>query len=160
MRIQEALDLPLTFEKPANELEKNVNTAYDAIPDKGSVKEVYVAEQAYEQAIALYLYRDIPPRDIDRDELLRIRDLKGKNQDTVAYDYKVKTTSPVKAARAFCVDCQGGHIQLITDCPSFNCPLWSFRMGVNALYGRVPDADAEIVDEPIFEEDDGSTEKS
>lgn len=43
-------------------------------------------------------------------------------------------TKPVKAIRAFCIDCMGGHAHYVTDCPSGNCPLHAFRMGNNPYH--------------------------
>jgi len=38
-------------------------------------------------------------------------------------------TSPLKAARAKCLDCSGGSGQEVKFCPVENCPLWPFRFG-------------------------------
>lgn len=33
------------------------------------------------------------------------------------------------AIRAFCVECFGGQVQAVTDCPSRSCALWPWRFG-------------------------------
>ena len=38
-------------------------------------------------------------------------------------------TNPVKAIRAFCLDCMGGSPGEVKRCSSEDCPLWSFRFG-------------------------------
>ncbi|MDO4982162.1 MAG: hypothetical protein Q4E35_01235 [Eubacteriales bacterium] len=38
-------------------------------------------------------------------------------------------TSPLKAIKAKCLDCMGGHKKEVKLCPSVECPLWNFRNG-------------------------------
>lgn len=45
-------------------------------------------------------------------------------------------TAPLKAIRAFCVECMGGSVYAVKDCPSapgtrYQCPLYPFRQGIN-----------------------------
>ena len=40
-------------------------------------------------------------------------------------------TNPVKAIRAFCLDCCGGRKNEVKQCPCTDCPLYPFRMGKN-----------------------------
>jgi len=40
-------------------------------------------------------------------------------------------TNPVKAIRAFCLDCCGGSASDVKDCTSKMCPLKPFRFGKN-----------------------------
>ena len=40
-------------------------------------------------------------------------------------------TNPVKAIRAFCLDCCGGSAGFIKDCSAPNCALYTFRLGKN-----------------------------
>ena len=47
-----------------------------------------------------------------------------------------KITSPLKAIKAFCVDCMGGQPTYVKDCTSTNCPLYAFRMGKNPYNTR------------------------
>ena len=42
-----------------------------------------------------------------------------------------KLTNPVKAIRAFCVDCCGGSTNEVKLCPSSRCALYPFRLGRN-----------------------------
>ena len=52
--------------------------------------------------------------------------------------------------RAFCIDCQGGDTPSVRNCPSFNCPLYPFRMGKNPFYGKFSEdaaSDADIAKE-------------
>ena len=41
------------------------------------------------------------------------------------------TKSPLKAIRAKCLDCSGGHPKEVLHCPSAECPLYPFRFGNN-----------------------------
>lgn len=44
--------------------------------------------------------------------------------------------SPLKAIRAFCIDCMGGQVREVKLCPSQICPLHAFRMGKNPYRKR------------------------
>lgn len=44
--------------------------------------------------------------------------------------------SPVKAIRAFCLDCCGGNANDVRDCVSKICPLKPFRFGRNPYLRR------------------------
>ena len=39
--------------------------------------------------------------------------------------------TPIKAIRAFCLDCCGGSPSEVKQCVSQNCPLFAFRLGHN-----------------------------
>lgn len=39
--------------------------------------------------------------------------------------------SPVKAIRAFCLDCVGGSVQEVRLCPAKKCALYPYRFGKN-----------------------------
>ena len=45
-------------------------------------------------------------------------------------------TSPLKAIRAFCIDCMGDQVRLVKECPTQTCPLHAFRMGKNPYRSR------------------------
>lgn len=40
-------------------------------------------------------------------------------------------TNPVKAIRAFCLECSGDSTSEVKSCPRYQCPLYSFRFGKN-----------------------------
>jgi hypothetical protein len=42
-----------------------------------------------------------------------------------------KGTTPVRAIRAKCVECQGGGRKAIANCEVLDCPLHPYRMGKN-----------------------------
>ncbi len=42
-----------------------------------------------------------------------------------------RVCNPLTAIRAFCIQCMGGYVNLIPDCPSLKCPLYAYRMGRN-----------------------------
>lgn len=44
--------------------------------------------------------------------------------------------SVIKAVRAKCLDCCGGHPGEVRKCLSVDCALWAFRMGVSPFHGR------------------------
>ena len=45
-------------------------------------------------------------------------------------------TNPVKAIRAFCVECSNGSTTEIKECPVSKCPLCPFRLGKNPYRQR------------------------
>lgn len=47
-----------------------------------------------------------------------------------------KTTSPIKAIRAKCLDCCCDQRDEVKLCPATTCPLWPFRMGKNPNRSR------------------------
>lgn len=57
------------------------------------------------------------------------------NEDEVDSD-KEEIKSPLKAIRAFCIDCMGGQVREVKLCPSQICPLHAFRMGKNPYRKR------------------------
>jgi hypothetical protein len=45
-------------------------------------------------------------------------------------------TNPVKAIRAFCMECSCGQTSEVKECPIVKCPLYPFRMGKNPYRQR------------------------
>lgn len=45
-------------------------------------------------------------------------------------------TNPVKAIRAFCLECSCGSTSEIKECPVVKCPLYPFRFGKNPYRQR------------------------
>ena len=45
-------------------------------------------------------------------------------------------TNPVKAIRAFCLECSGDSTAEVKACPRLVCPLYPFRMGKNPYRQR------------------------
>lgn len=42
--------------------------------------------------------------------------------------------SPIKAIRAYCIECSGDSVSEARKCVATECPLWRFRMGINPLH--------------------------
>lgn len=59
---------------------------------------------------------------------------------------------PLTAIRSFCLGCMGGQSNLVRECESTTCPFWSFRMGGNPFFGKLPDAEATVNLEEELEE--------
>lgn len=45
-------------------------------------------------------------------------------------------TNPVKAIRAYCLECSGGQPSEVKYCPVEKCPLYPFRLGKNPFRQR------------------------
>lgn len=45
-------------------------------------------------------------------------------------------TNPVKAIRAFCLECSGDSPSEVKNCPRYICPLYPFRFGKNPYRQR------------------------
>jgi hypothetical protein len=43
----------------------------------------------------------------------------------------MKKMTPLKAIKAYCLDCCNDNAREVTLCPSSNCPLYNFRKGRN-----------------------------
>ena len=56
-------------------------------------------------------------------------------KETIEEYSSVKRT-PIKAIRAFCIDCCGGQISEVRLCPSTDCPLYVYRFGKNPYSSR------------------------
>ena len=41
----------------------------------------------------------------------------------------MKVLTPIKAIRAYCIECSGGMTKEVKLCPGENCPLYPYRMG-------------------------------
>ncbi len=50
--------------------------------------------------------------------------------------YRNRIRSPLTGIRAFCVMCMGGA-KAASACTSTQCPLWSFKNGKNAFFGKI-----------------------
>ena len=68
----------------------------------------------------------------DFEEEMEEMDMEEGFEELTAEEIK----SPVKAIRAFCIDCMGGSIREVKMCNSKICPLHAFRMGKNPYRKR------------------------
>jgi len=48
--------------------------------------------------------------------------------------YKKMIHNPMTEIRAFCVECMGGYLDLVANCPAETCPHWRSRMGKNPYH--------------------------
>lgn len=87
------------------------------------------------------------------------------HEDAIENKYQARISNRATAIRAYCVQCQGGSVVGVKECPSVTCPLYSFRMGNDPLRGfelpkaaiiEIPDDD---VDDTVFEEGDDAEDK-
>lgn len=46
------------------------------------------------------------------------------------------SSNPLKAIRAFCLECSCGQTSEVKECPVVKCPLYPFRMGKNPYRQR------------------------
>lgn len=51
----------------------------------------------------------------------------------------MSTLTPIKAIRKKCVDCSGGILKEVKECPIEYCPLHPFRMGKRPKANNTPD---------------------
>jgi hypothetical protein len=70
-----------------------------------------------------------------QDLLANVRMCNNEN-DQVEKRYRDRITSPLTAIRSFCVECKGGSPRQASLCSQMECPVWAFRLGQNAFYGR------------------------
>lgn len=43
--------------------------------------------------------------------------------------YRERATTPLKAIRAFCIECMGGYVRMVGRCTATSCVLYGYRMG-------------------------------
>lgn len=94
----------------------------------------------WQKAVATIVYAKTETSDIPTEDLRIIAHLSSDDAHDTKYADRIK--SPVTAVRAFCINCQGGGIANVRNCTNMVCPLFPFRMGSNALFGRIANADA------------------
>lgn len=87
------------------------------------------------------------------------------HEDSIDNKYQARIGNRATAIRAYCVQCQGGSVVGVKECPSITCPLYSFRMGNDPFLGyelpkaaiiEIPDED---IDDTLFEEGDDADDK-
>lgn len=74
--------------------------------------------------------------------MTRKEELRSCKTCTIAGEEYEQPTSPIKAIRAFCMDCMGGSKTAeqgsIGSCRSKGrCPLWPFRFGKNPFINKI-----------------------
>ena len=47
------------------------------------------------------------------------------------YPYRLGKRPSVRAFRKYCLYCQGGSREAVSDCPTVSCPVYPYRMGRN-----------------------------
>jgi len=72
---------------------------------------------------------------------------------TLGPEQRARVKSPITAIRAFCLNCQGNDSVGVRECPAVNCQFWAFRMGNNAFYGKLGEAEVEVSDTELALED-------
>lgn len=63
--------------------------------------------------------------------IIKLRDENRTDYREVVERYKSKVKNPKTAIRAYCVECSGGSLKNVQECPIPKCALYPFRMGVN-----------------------------
>jgi len=71
--------------------------------------------------------RKLTPEDIEK--MQAARRAKLRERGNLEGDFRHHYTTPVKAIRAFCVQCMGGYTSEIPICTDYHCPLYPYRMG-------------------------------
>ena len=57
-------------------------------------------------------------------------------EERIIRQYKERITGPISGIRAHCIECFGAQVRAVSNCPSTECALYPFRMGVNTLHKR------------------------
>lgn len=63
--------------------------------------------------------------------------------DDLKPQQRERIKGPLDAVRSFCINCQGGNVDMVRACSTVNCFLWSFRMHGNPFYGRLMEGTGE-----------------
>lgn len=103
----------------------------------------------WKQAVIRAVYCTTDPKEIPLEDLLILTSHTSDDHTRVKYAEKIR--SPITAIRAYCYNCQGCDISGVRNCTAMHCALYPFRMGRNPFYGKLADADSEVVED--IEED-------
>lgn len=69
--------------------------------------------------------------------------------------YRDKIKNPKTAIRAKCVECSGGSLKEVAECPVIQCALHPFRMGVNPFNKKTKERLGLGVTDPDTEDEEG-----
>ena len=83
-----------------------------------------------------YTMKPALPSNMRTQDLLAQLRMRDNPSDHVEKRYRDRIVSPLTAIRAFCVSCKGSSPKAANMCGKMECPLWAFRLGQNAFYGR------------------------
>lgn len=91
------------------------------------------------------VYRHVDPKEIPLADLKIIAHHTSNNHMDTKYADKIN--GPVKAIRAYCINCQGGSASFVRNCTAAHCPLFPFRMGSNPFFGKIANSEVEVTEE-------------
>jgi hypothetical protein len=75
------------------------------------------------------------PKELPFEELRDHVRMRRPDSDGIEAKYRERIKNRATAIRAYCVECQGGFLVAVKECPSVTCPLHPFRMGSDPLRG-------------------------
>lgn len=78
-------------------------------------------------------YLDVSPYAEDNGELIGLDPRKIQRADL---DRLTAPKQPMKAIRAFCLECSGESEAEARKCVRYRCPLWPYRMGTNVFHAK------------------------
>lgn len=138
--------------------EAELDVLYEGLPELTGVPRLKALKviDGLEQQLS---WQGANPKALPFDELRdHVRSPVGN--DPVENKYKARIKNRTTAIRAYCVQCMGGDLAGVRNCPSITCPLFPFRMGKDPLRGwdiPKPEIEPELPEEENvgeFEEED------
>jgi hypothetical protein len=147
--IEERLEIMLdpedgAFDPPKNLAQKAANRTRLAVLAEPDEDMREIMHDDLRTAIACTLYGGDDPKTVPNDILQHAVRHPPEHYNVFTHmDARKRIKNPNTGIRAFCLECQGNDTVGVRQCPSFNCPLWPFRMGGNPFYGRLVNSTGE-----------------
>jgi hypothetical protein len=142
------------------DLEKALASCYENLPNLKGIARLKALREIDRREQQLS-WQGANPKDVPFDEL-KAHVQAPDNGDAIADKYQARIRNRATAIRAYCVQCQGGHVAGVKECADSICPMHPFRMGGDPLRGwALPKAAVveipieDDLDDTLFEEGDG-----
>ena len=137
------------------ELESRVAELYESARLSESVIQKTKITRRIDQLEAQLSFHGANPKKLPFKELRE--HIRTPDSDPMTNKYKGKIRNRATGIRAYCIQCQGGEVVGVKQCPAVTCPLHPFRMGADPFRGwELPKAaEIEIEDDDIAEFEEG-----
>lgn len=126
------------FDPAKTRAEKFVNEVRADILSEDDPDMVEIRTAELRTAVAAMVYGAHDPKTVPNDVIkFAVRNPPEQYAIFINVEARGRVKNANTGIRAYCMECQGNDRVAVRQCPSINCPLWSFRLGGNPFYGRL-----------------------
>lgn len=158
--IQDLLDNPVELENP-NELDSiNLWNEQVRLFSEASPVQAHLMMSKLRGLAGGVFYAGENPKSVPMGDLSFMQRQSCWNEDisSIGQKYRERIKGPLTAIRAYCITrCMNNQTELVRTCNDCTCAFWSFRMGSNPFFGKLPDAEAAVNLEEEPEEDNADS---